>query len=107
VGLCPRIDPLPWTSSAAEFGEDRTTERLRFDPTVGASVSHADGNCNERASGSIRIVLADDDHVVRHGIRMLIDGEPGLKALDECDHERVNVGVIASPIGPGVEIRGA
>ena len=37
------------------------------------------------SEGVIRIVLADDHIVVRHGLRMLLDAEPGLEVVAEAD----------------------
>ena len=35
-------------------------------------------------AASIRVLLADDHHVVRHGLRLLIDAEPGLTVVAEA-----------------------
>jgi two-component system response regulator NreC len=39
----------------------------------------------EGEAGVIRIVLADDHVVVRHGLKMLLDSEPGLRVVAEAD----------------------
>jgi two-component system response regulator NreC len=43
-----------------------------------------DSSDGEAAAPAIRIVLADDHVVVRHGLRMLLDGEPGFEVVAEA-----------------------
>jgi DNA-binding NarL/FixJ family response regulator len=35
---------------------------------------------------SVRIVIADDHPVFRHGLRKLLDGEPGMEVVGEAEH---------------------
>jgi DNA-binding NarL/FixJ family response regulator len=36
-------------------------------------------------SRSLRILLADDHHIVRHGLKLLIDGQPDMHVIAEAD----------------------
>jgi len=59
----------------------------RRDPTATESAPGAPHSTVPGSSrpGPIRIVLADDHVVVRHGLRMLLDAEPGLEVVAEAD----------------------
>lgn len=45
----------------------------------------ADGREVEAAATTIRIVIADDHAIVRRGLRMLLDGEPGFEVVAEAE----------------------
>ena len=46
----------------------------------------ANGAAGGRSAGAIRIVLADDHAVVRTGLRLLLDSEPGLRVVAEAEN---------------------
>ncbi len=50
------------------------------------------GNVDE----AIRIVLVDDEHLVRAGLRMIIESDPRIEVVGECADGRAAVSLVAS-----------
>ncbi len=50
----------------------------------GAEKAGDSGGAEASSEGRVRIVLADDHIVVRHGLRMLLDAEPGFEVVAEA-----------------------
>lgn len=47
--------------------------------------SEPDGPAHERSTPTVRVLLADDHAVVRSGIRLLLESEPGIQVVGEAE----------------------
>lgn len=56
---------------------------------------------SERSEGVVKVVLVDDHAIVRQGVRMLIESDPGLQVSGEA-HDRASAVAVASREQPDV-----
>lgn len=75
------------------------TSRSRHTGPVGADEGNNDARISVREPGdereSVRVVLVDDEALIRAGLRMLLDAEPGIDVVGEASDGRTGVELIA------------